>query len=142
VRKRGRERESREEGKKRTARQKGRRMEESQGLSLITGLDLIMVATGAASASAALASAVASNEVAANGPDMDEKLSRLNAPASASARSFFVITRSFKALPGTNARNTRALCFGTLFLPPSFSFFPFLVFLFIRLSDCPNSFHN
>lgn len=47
-------------------------------LSFITGLDLIMVAT---SALAVLALAVASNEVAANGPDMGEKLSRLNAGA-------------------------------------------------------------
>lgn len=53
-------------------------METLAGLSLITGLDLITVATGAL---AALALAVASNEVAANGPDMDEKLSRLNARA-------------------------------------------------------------
>lgn len=74
-------------------------------LSLITGLDLIMVATGAASTSVALASAVASNEVAANGPDMDEKLSRLNARESAAVFRYYA---SFKALPGTR-RDARAL---------------------------------
>lgn len=88
-----------------------------RGLSLITGLDLIMVATarrGAAGASVALATAVASNEVTANGPDMDEKLSRLNARAGTSARPFFVITRSFKALPGRPTRYSRPLLRGCL----------------------------
>lgn len=111
-----------------------------RGLSLITGLDLIMVATarrGAAGASVALATAVASNEVTANGPDMDEKLSRLNARAGTSARPFFVITRSFKALPGRPTRDTRAPCFGAAFLPTSLSLSLFLSPLSFNLSVSP-----
>lgn len=89
-------------------------------------------------ASVALASAVASNEVAANGPDMDEKLSRLNARARASTRPFFVITRSFKAPPGTDAIPTRLLLSG-ISLSPSFLS---LLLLSTRLPDQPNSSHN
>lgn len=110
-----------------------------RGLSLITGLDLIMVATarrGAAGASVALATAVASNEVTANGPDMDEKLSRLNARAGTSARPFFVITRSFKALPGRPTRYSRPLLRGCL--PSYLSLFLSLSSFLLSLSIYPS----
>jgi len=97
VRKRGRE-EEKERGneRKRIAGKKDEDGGESR-VSLITGLDLIMVATSSAARRIgrfSFGAAVASNEVAANGPDMDEKLSRLNARASARPGPFFVITRA------------------------------------------------
>lgn len=47
--------------------------------------------------------------MAANGPDMDEKLSRLNARARAKAHGRFSLLReSFKG-PAANRRDTRAL---------------------------------
>lgn len=123
---RGRTRERETERKQRETRKgiedkkKGDREGASQELSLITGLDLIMVAT---SASAALASAVASNELAANGPDMDEKLSQLNA-RSRERTTVFRYYSSFKAPPGTNAIYPRALCFRRSLLPLSPVDFP------------------
>lgn len=119
-------------------------MEESRGalVNNRTRLDYGRHRRGAAGASVALASAVASNEVAANGPDMDEKLSRLNARESAAVFRYYA---SFKALPGTR-RDARALCSGALSPPPS-SFLssflsPFYFDDIIRLCDYPNSFHN
>lgn len=85
-------------------------------------------------ASAALASAVASNEVAANGPDMGEKLSRLNARARAYAHerkhtAVFRYYASFKAPLGANA----IPC--TCPLLPRRSLYLSLLFLFPKEED-------